>query len=333
MCYQTDFSAKSNMPAVIYADKLKEAYPHVRFVKLQGGEPTIMKNCREAAKLLRAYGHVKLQVTTNGVRVDDFWHETFVDQAEWVSFSVNAASREVYERLVRYGDFDRVLRNVERLTTARRHPFPRVGVTAVILKENLSQLHGIVELASRVGADYVEFLIDPILSLAGLPSRGVVAEAVRQCREAAIGVRMPVEGLETFQRALEPKREYRLVGSEARRMCPVPFRNLVVDPDGTVRVCCNTWVKLGNLHTSSVAEVWQSQRARRFRAMIRRDNYLWCSPTCSDNPCPSRLSLAHKYWSEFNEDPLVCLRKLEHKCRQLACRRQVSQTTRATPAT
>ena len=76
MCYQTDFSPKFNMDPVVYRERLKEVYPHLRGVKLIGGEPTIMKNCREAAQLLRAYPRIKLNITTNGIFIDDFWIET-----------------------------------------------------------------------------------------------------------------------------------------------------------------------------------------------------------------------------------------------------------------
>src|SRR3954447_12705671 len=55
MCYQLDHSARFNMPAEIWRDRLRDAFPFIKNVKLQGGEPTIMANCREAAEYLRAF--------------------------------------------------------------------------------------------------------------------------------------------------------------------------------------------------------------------------------------------------------------------------------------
>src|SRR5438128_19939 len=69
MCYQLDFSPKFNMGAEIWRDRLRDAFPYVKSVKLQGGEPTIMKNCREAAAYLRDFPNVKLTVHTNGVYI------------------------------------------------------------------------------------------------------------------------------------------------------------------------------------------------------------------------------------------------------------------------
>src|SRR5450432_702411 len=70
MCFQTDYSPRVRMEPELYKDRLREAYPYVQVVKLVGGEPTIMKNCRDAAAFLRAYPNVKLDITTNGVCID-----------------------------------------------------------------------------------------------------------------------------------------------------------------------------------------------------------------------------------------------------------------------
>jgi sulfatase maturation enzyme AslB (radical SAM superfamily) len=55
MCYQTDFSPKFNMPPEVYRERLNEAYERVTSVKLQGGEPTVMMNCKDVAMLLRLH--------------------------------------------------------------------------------------------------------------------------------------------------------------------------------------------------------------------------------------------------------------------------------------
>ena len=98
MCYQTDFSTKHNMPPVIYLEHLAGLYPSLRNVTIQGGEPTIMPNCAEFARHMRQFNGVKLDITTNGIRVSDFWMDTFINQSSRINFSLNAASAEAYDR-------------------------------------------------------------------------------------------------------------------------------------------------------------------------------------------------------------------------------------------
>ncbi|WP_242883998.1 radical SAM/SPASM domain-containing protein [Actinomadura litoris] len=47
--------------------------------------------------------------------------------------------------------------------------------------------------------------------------------------------------------------------SRATQRCALPFRELTVRWDGSVALCCNDWrgvFKLGNVHTSTVEEIW-----------------------------------------------------------------------------
>lgn len=318
MCYQTDFSPKFNMPEVIYKEKLREAYPYVKSVKLQGGEPTIMKNCREAAVILRDYPQAKLTIITNGVFIDDFWHETFVEQGGCINFSINAASQPNYDKIVIHGEYIKVIRNIERLLANRRGKTPLVGMNAVILKDNFHELHKMIELAGKLGVDYFEFLTDPILSYAGLPGREQVQAELERCKEAAAKTTLNVSGLADFnQKFALPLFNVETTTKKNRSACPAPFHNLVVDWDGTARVCCNTWVELGNITEQPLLEIWQSKRALQFRNKMKNDDYLWCSPACSDNVYPSKLSLLHKYWYEFRKDPRQFMRKVIHKIQQL----------------
>jgi MoaA/NifB/PqqE/SkfB family radical SAM enzyme len=317
MCYQTDFSPKFNMAPELYKERLSEAYSHVTSVKLQGGEPTIMKNCKEAALLLRDHPNVKLTVITNGVFIDDFWHETFVAQGGNVSVSINAATEAVYDKIVIHGEYKRVIKNLERLLAARRGKTPSVGVTAVILKENFHELHEIIELCGKVGIDYVEFLADPILSFAGLPSRSEVAAEMQRCLEAKHRTNVDVIGLDDFGSKFAVPFRFGGPAAAKKPMCGAPFSNLVIDWDGEVRVCCNTWVKMGNLYDKPLAEILEGGPVRTFRKKMQNDDYLWCSPNCSDNASPTKLSLAHKYAYELRADPKNFILKVRQKIQQV----------------
>ena len=101
---------------------------------------------------------------------------------------------------------------------------------------------------------------------------------------------------------------------------------MVVDWDGTVRVCCNTWVKAGNLYESSAESIWSGAHFERFRHKMKANDYSWCIPDCPANANPSRLSLPNKYLYQLKSDPAQFARKVKQKiARSLASRRKVSQ--------
>jgi MoaA/NifB/PqqE/SkfB family radical SAM enzyme len=318
MCYQTDFSSRQDMPESLWRDKLLPAYEHVRVVKLQGGETTIMKNCRSAAKLLRGYPNARLEILTNGVLIDDFWHETFVEQCGYVSFSINAATKASYEKIVLHGEWARVIKNIERLLSSRRGSLPRVAMSMVLLKENVHEIAALIDLAGSMGADAVPLLVDPLLTTRGLPKGDELLRELARAREAAERwPKLEILGLdELCDRLLLPVSRG-AAPAKKKPMCVTPFRNLVVDWNGDVRVCCNTWVTIGNLHEKSVVEIFQGHLARRFRDKMKRDDYTWCSAQCEDNANPTKLALFYKYAYETRRDPRMVWSKVEQKASQL----------------
>jgi sulfatase maturation enzyme AslB (radical SAM superfamily) len=322
MCYQTDFSPKFNMPAVLYKERLLDAYPHVRTVKLQGGEPTIMKNCRETATLLRDYPNVKLSVTTNGVNIDEFWHETFQHQGALVWVSINAATEAAYDKIVILGQFQKVIKNIERVLANRKENTPAVRISTVILKENFHETAKLLELGEKLGVDGVDYIVDPILSFAGLPNHETVVAELRRCHEIRERSGMHVTGLTEFQskflfRFPQYSKALVMETPAPKPMCGAPFHNVVVDWNGDVRTCCNSWVDLGNLHRQTLTEIWRGERVNTFRRKMEKNNYIWCAPNCDDNANPTKLALAHKYTYQLREDPGQFVRKVDQKARQL----------------
>lgn len=56
--------------------------------------------------------------------------------------------------------------------------------------------------------------------------------------------------------------------SAGRSVCPSPFYSLSVHMDGDIGVCCADWhhkTKVGSLRESSLADIWNGEKLRRFR--------------------------------------------------------------------
>jgi len=304
------------MPAEIWRDRLRDVFPFIKGVKLQGGEPTVMANCRGAAQYLRAFPNVKLLIHSNGIRVDDFWHETILEQTSSFDVSINAATASAYDKIVIYGNFAQVISNVERVLTQRQGKTPSVGFTAVVLKENFFELNRLIELAGRMGIDKIEFGYDPILTFQRLPGREAIISQLARCEEQIS--RFPclaVIGLNALYEHVGQIRSN--AGSVKRPMCAQPFRNLLIDWNGDVKLCSKTWVKLGNLREQSLQEMSAGVLADRFRQRVERENYYWCSPECDGNAAPSRIALLNKYVYVLRHDPKIFIRKIRQKAKQL----------------
>jgi MoaA/NifB/PqqE/SkfB family radical SAM enzyme len=318
MCYQVDFSPRSNMPASIYRDRMGPILPRVKSVIMSGGEPTVMPNCRELATLLRQMPQVRLVLTTNGVRIDEFWFETFLRQTDYLNFSLNAASEDAYRRIVAFGNWTQALRNVATVIERRTGPKPLTSISAVVLKENVCEMAELIRLGKQLGVDAVEFLTDPLLSYAGLPEPQIVQDQLKRADEARAETGLKVGGLGNFGRRFgftpsEPDKP----SGQRRNVCPVPFQHSVIDSNGDVRVCCNTWEPVGNLYSRSFDEIWNGETLRHWRDRLAHGDYSRCEPYCTDNPKPSRLALAYKYGYLVANRPLYFVTKVREKVKQL----------------
>ena len=312
MCYQTSFSRDLAMPGEIYREHLRPLYPHVKTVKLQGGEPTVMRNCKQFCLLARDYPQLKVAITTNGINLNDFWLETLINQGRYVNISLNAAGRESYDRVVKHGDFPKVVNNISRLVEANQGGELGVAMSMIIIPANVKDIAEFLRLGLSLGVGEINYGFDPLLSFHHLPPKEELHPILDQAFALLAEHQVRSEGLEVYARRVgyDP-------GPVARARpparCALPFHNVVVDEKGEVRLCCNTWVSVGNTYEQGIERILEGPKARRFRQMIKKGNYLWCDPKCSDNPRPHRLATAHKYLHQARKDPKEFAGKVKAK--------------------
>lgn len=135
-----------------------DAAPSLCYVGLQGlGEPllhpgltTIVKNLRE-----RLPGHGRIAMTTNGTLLtSDMARQLFDAGLNTVTFSIDGASREVYEARRTGASFERLCANVGKATACARATDRKdlwLGANLVMDPGNLPEVPEFVRLAARLG--------------------------------------------------------------------------------------------------------------------------------------------------------------------------------------
>jgi len=312
MCYQTSFSRDDSMPALIYQEHLKPLYPHIKTVKLQGGEPTVMRNCKDFCILARSYPQMKIAVTTNGIFMNQFWLDVFVNQGLYVNVSLNAGSKASYDQIVIHGNFDKAVGNLAKLVEHNRDGALKVAMSMVIIRANAREIAQFLKLGHSLGVQEINFGVDPILTFQNLPPKAELHEILAEAYQFIDDKGLRSEGLDAFARRVG----YPLGAAEqpaALPPCPMPVRNLVVDEKGDVRVCCATWQIIGNTYRQGIEEILASAKRRRFQQKIVHDDYSWCDPKCPDNRNPSRLAMYNKYFYEARRDPALFAGKVKNK--------------------
>jgi radical SAM protein with 4Fe4S-binding SPASM domain len=208
-----------------------------------------------------------------------------------VHASIDGATPETYESIRLGASFNKVIRNLDRLLTAKREmrsATPHCRIVMVVMRRNLGELSDIVRLAHAHGVDriFVQHLchdygestlpaayqsmrdfIDAE-ELSGLPYSEVEA-AFNQARATAqqLGIDLRLPSLA----ALYPDD-----ASPRPHGCDWPMRGAYMSYRGDAMPCCMVSTpdraNLGNMAHSDIAEIWNGPLYRSFRTALRSDN-------------------------------------------------------------
>jgi len=261
----------------------------LKHCSLTGGEPTLHADFVDiVVRMLER--DIYPYVSTNGTCVSEAdLSELRAAGLETIQFSLDAGTRELYERMVGVGGhFDRVL---DAIAAAKRLGFT-VRVKGVVTALNSQGIGDLFAVCAERGVDYV-FVEAFSPGLRGRGSRELLVP-----HEVAVEVQSAVEqARERFSsRMTIPPFTVpgKWAGPDNIIYCGGMYSSFIVQPDGTVCACeqvCEPALCFGNVREHPLAELWGSERVLRF-----------LNPDLSNvpEPCRSCEQLSHCRTGCFN---------------------------------
>jgi MoaA/NifB/PqqE/SkfB family radical SAM enzyme len=249
-----------------------------------GGEP--LKNPR-LVDMVRAAHQAGCEVgfSTNGIRLTAEIAERLIAAGlDWVSFSVDSATADLYER-IRFGaKFAMVTGHIaalSQLKQERRLEKPRLMMVMVLMTgehENFDELPAYIELAHRLGVDQVIAKNLDVIVKEGDDSRRVFSHA--QAPSAAIQ-----QVLETARQKANalgvPLRLYSMQPHEMTICEHNPLKSVFFNWDGDVSPCITLTYgesrvfdgqrvltpcqRFGNIQREALPDIWDKPAYREFR--------------------------------------------------------------------
>lgn len=256
--------------------------PYLEFVCLQGvGEPLMNKDLFGMIDAAHRRG-IQVGFSANGMILTPSIVEKILDhQVEQLSFSIDGATRETFEKIRRGARFDQVLNNIRRFMQARearRAVKPEVSVTTVAGRANEHELLQIITLVHDLGIRHM--ILKSMLELLQIPAvtANLLAQEkeltyVRECQAHArrLGV------LLTVSLRCDPESPFSSPGQKWTQSiphnCPWPYERTYITVGGYVTPCCYNYdpmeLNLGNVFTEGFGAVWDGERARALRMAMR----------------------------------------------------------------
>jgi MoaA/NifB/PqqE/SkfB family radical SAM enzyme len=197
-------------------------------------------------------------VTTNGEPLDRFSMEEIKQSGvDRIVISLNAFSKEVYEKINVGLDFDRVMSNVSNLL-ADQSLRPKVELSFRLTENNQAEV--------RSAVNYWK-------------TRGVRTRVMGITNRAGSLVNYEDVRLKnTAQSIPRHKRFWRDAMSRLRGVlgCEIPFHRMDILFNGKTLMCCQDWnraVTVGNVATASIKETFNSAEMNEARRLILRKRY------------------------------------------------------------
>ena len=281
-------AARTMTPAVL--DALREDFGLANyFAFVHGGESLtspILFDVLDAIRSARGGEPYVAHLLTNGVLLTPSVAERLVHAGlSSLSVSLDGATAAVNDSIRSGGRFDDVTKNLADVLAYRRESGVdlRIGLSFVVLQQNVSELGAFVELAARLGVDWVkleegvpatDLARKSLVSCSSAPVRAAVAAAVRLGRERGVRVVDHTIEREVWRCRLDDDaREFLAADEHANRCeihpCRTAWETVCIEPNGDVRLGDFFGPIAGNVTSVPLAELWNGEAAVQARERAR----------------------------------------------------------------
>ncbi|MHB9155118.1 MAG: tetratricopeptide repeat protein [Endomicrobiales bacterium] len=277
-------------------EELRSLFPYLEKVMWQGGEVFFLPYFRALVAEAGRYPHLRQSIVTNGQLLNEEIAEELVKNNIELTFSVDGARKETYEHIrrgARFENLTRSIRAVKELRGGHRSPFV-MNMNVAVMRSNYRELKELVAFAAENTFDFVCLMpinthLETPENIFARPDDAVLetladeSDAIDEiARQTGIRVenrlprrkRVSAEGAGPEKEAgREPAPEEQRGGNPPpRRLCHLPWLQLLLDYDGSVRpdCLCPEDRRAGSLRESPVEKLWNNEMMQKYREVMAR---------------------------------------------------------------
>lgn len=274
-------------------------FPYLERLVWQGGEAFLVDYFDELIESAAKFPHLQQVITTNGLLIDERRSEMLVKSNVDLTFSIDGVTREVYEKVRQGASFDVLMKNLNNFNKARKkynNPMLNTNLHAVIMRSNYHQLEDYIDFAREHEFKLIAFL--PIGGNFDNPENIFYAQdekALEFIEKVIPGIeekaqkcgvllenRLPVKktpvSIKTNQTTVVSNLNF-----ENRLLCHLPWIQLYIDFDGSIRpdCVCRPEKSIGHADRDSLVQVWNNEKMQQYRKIITENCCAEiCNPEC-----------------------------------------------------
>lgn len=276
-------------------------------------EPMTSRHFKERLRMIAAQNVPNIQIHTNGTLMsEEISHLICELGINTIIFSVDGLTKETYEYIRPNAKFDKLMTNIRRLGEIRGNsPFPIIQWNFVMMRRNLRELPGLIDLAADMQIQVVHafhLVFHKDLNIAGEScslcpeeTNAITELAKARATERNVILHIPPPiATEKQAEAIPTNTNNHLNVFTSGPVCGFPWQEVVINQNGHIFPCVFWHIDppLGDLSKQSFWDIWNGEAYRNLR----------CAPThkipnFSCNHCPVAASKLGKSENIFQTLP------------------------------
>ena len=222
-------------------------------------EPLLDKRIFDCVKYFKSINvNKRCGLVTNGELLDKFsLTDIMQSNLDYLSISLNAHSKEMYESINNGLDYDNVMKNISYLLS-NNYTKQKLSLSFIFTEKNVHEVYQAVQYWNKRGVR---------TRVMGLVNRAGTLDNYERLR-----LKTGYHG-KPFLTQLWRRLMFRLRGVIG---CHLPFCHMNILFNGDVIICCHDWNRatvVGNVKTSSLKEIWNSKKMNEIRRLMLRKRY------------------------------------------------------------
>ena len=235
-------------------------YPGTIIRPFGDGEPLLHPQIVEMIRYVKEKGIRRIWLNTNGLLLVENMSRALLEAGlDELEVSIDAASKEIYEKIRINSDFDRVIQNVLKYAELKKQILPG-AIVEVSFVETIDNIHE--------EKDFIRFWEKRVDRVSIRPYH----------RDTSI---------------MKEDKRARPYENKERLPCPQLWRRIEINFDGTVRFCVFDWKNqsiVGDVNKQTIKEIWNREQYKKLRQLHTYQKFAEI-PVCSQ--C---LDYAHWHW-------------------------------------
>jgi len=158
-----DIKIKRNKDAMLsdkFYKELQNLFPHLDTLRLSGaGEPFVRNDSRKILLNKDDSTNYRIELATNGLLfTPKIWNKIKHNKFSCIDISIDAASKETYERIRRGGNWEILMENLYFISKLRKEEkIPRFILSFVVMKSNYTEIISFIKMGQQLNCDTIFF--------------------------------------------------------------------------------------------------------------------------------------------------------------------------------